>query len=79
MRSIFAPLQMSAHPPPCLLLEAAFPNLGWTRSPGGVGSALAVGHLAVIRAGELTLPRCIISGPSQSTVEIKSRDSGNGC
>lgn len=23
--------------------------------------------------------RCIISGPTQSTVEIKSRDSGNGC
>lgn len=51
--------------------------------PGGLGwvgsAALTVGQLAVIRAGELTLPRCIISGPSQSTVEIKSRDSGNGC
>lgn len=75
-----ASLQMSVHPLSCLVLEAVFPNLGWMCAPGGgVGSALTVGQLAAIRAGELTLPRCIISGPTQSTVEIKSRDSGNGC
>lgn len=49
---------MSARPPPCLLLEAVFPNLGvdvpsWQEERGGGwggGSALTTGQLAVIRA-----------------------------
>lgn len=43
-----------------LKLEALFLNSGCTCSPGGCG--LAVGQLAVIRASEPTLLRCVISG-----------------
>lgn len=62
---------MSVCPPACLLLEAAFPNLGMdvlTRE----GSMLTVGQLAVIRTSELTLPPCIISGPTNPQWKSKA-------
>lgn len=66
-----------SYPPVCahlndksLKLEVLFLNLGCTCPPGCCG--FAVGQLAVIRASEPTLLRCVISGPGNPQWKSKA-------